>query len=71
MSNTTTPETKRGRFDWLHVSLLVLLTFLITIIATVWVVRVYLFPSEFEPVTLSQKEEQELEREPFLKPLTI
>ena len=57
-----TPETKRGRFDWLHISLLVLLTVLVTVIATVWVVKVYLFPSEFEPVTLSQKEEQVLER---------
>ncbi|TCK19169.1 hypothetical protein DFR30_2466 [Thiogranum longum] len=58
----TTPEDKKGRFDWLHVSLLVLLTILVTVIATVWVVKVYLFPSEFKPVTLSQKEEQVLER---------
>jgi hypothetical protein len=60
--DTTNPEVKQGRFDWLHVSLLVLLTILVTVIATVWVVKVYLFPSEFKPVTLSQKEEQVLER---------
>ena len=62
MNDTITPEKAAGRFDWLHVSLLVLLTILVTVIATVWVVRVYLFPSEFRPVTLSQKEEQVLER---------
>jgi len=59
--NTLSPETPRGRFDWLHVSLLVLLAVLITVIATVWAVKTYLFPSEFKPVTLSQKEEQVLE----------
>ncbi len=59
---STSPEDKKGRFDWLHVSLLVLLTILVTVIVTVWVVRVYLFPSEFKPVTLSQQEEQVLER---------
>lgn len=62
MNDTTPREKEPGRFDWLHVSLLVLLTILVTVIATVWVVRVYLFPSEFKPVTLSQKEEQVLER---------
>ena len=62
MNDTTTRETGAGRFDWLHVSLLVLLTLLVSVIGTVWVVRVYLFPSEFRPVTLSQKEEQVLER---------
>lgn len=60
--DTANPEIKRDRFDWLHISLLVLLTVIITILATVWVVKVYLFPSEFKPVTLSQKEEQVLER---------
>lgn len=60
--NTIAPKTKPGRFDWLHVSLLVLLTVVITVIATVWAVKTYLFPSEFKPVTLSQKEEQVLER---------
>ncbi len=59
--DATHQETPRGRFDWLHVSLLVLLTVLVTVIATVWAVKTYLFPSEFTPVTLSQKEQQVLE----------
>lgn len=57
----SSPEAK-GRFDWLHVSLIVLLTIIVVVIATVWLVKVYLFPSEFKPVSLNQKEEQVLER---------
>ncbi len=60
--NENTPAATPRRFDWLHVSLLVMLTVLVTVIGTVWVVRVYLFPSEFKPVTLSGREQQVLQR---------
>ncbi|VAW75108.1 FIG00859851: hypothetical protein [hydrothermal vent metagenome] len=61
-NNTSAPQKKSGRFDWLHVSLLVILAILVTVAATAWGVKTYLFPDEFQPVTLSQKEEQVLER---------
>ena len=52
----------RGRrFSWLHVLGFVLLAIVITVVATVWIVRSYIFPSEFTPVTLSAKEEQVLD----------
>ena len=42
---------------WTHVILIMLVMMLVTIGITVWVVKSYLFPSEFTPVTLSTKEE--------------
>lgn len=41
---------------------LMLLTVLLSVGITVWVVYLILFPSDFEPVTLSEKEEQKLEQ---------
>ena len=65
-TSATEPESPasetKGRFDWLHVSLIVLLTVIVVVIATVWLVKVYLFPSEFKPVSLNQKEELRLEQ---------
>ena len=49
------------RFDWLHMVLLALVAVLLTAGAAYWVFKVYLFPSEFTPVTLSAKEERTLE----------
>lgn len=49
------------RFDWLHLTLLSLLVILITIAVTVWVVRTYIFPTEFTPVVLDQDEQQQLD----------
>ena len=54
-------ENKR-RFTGLQVLGIVAGVILVTIIATVWIVKTWLFPSEFKPVSLSQKEEQVLER---------
>lgn len=53
-------ESTARRFNWLHITLIVLLSIIVTAVATAWVVTVYLFPSEFQPVTLNQKEEQVL-----------
>lgn len=58
--NTVQPQ--RKRFDTLHVVLFTLLAFIVTALIAVWVFRIYLFPSEFEPVALTQKEEQVLNR---------
>ncbi|MGI9303415.1 MAG: arginine N-succinyltransferase [Gammaproteobacteria bacterium] len=54
------PDTRR-HFGWLHVLGFVLAAIVITIVATVWIVRSYIFHSEFTPVTLSAKEEQVLD----------
>lgn len=52
---------KRSGVRWSHVLLLMLVMMIVTIGITVWVVKSYLFPSEFTPVTLSSKEEQVLD----------
>jgi hypothetical protein len=44
----------------LHIFLIVLATILVTAALTFWVVRTYIFPSEFKPVELSASEEQVL-----------
>jgi hypothetical protein len=49
------------RLDWLHVTLLLLLAVVITAVLSVWVARTFLFPSEFEPVSLSERENSALE----------
>lgn len=57
----STAEKKRG-FSGLQVLAIVAGVILVTIIATVWIVKTWLFPSEFKPVTLNQKEEQVLDQ---------
>lgn len=54
------PENKKG-FSGLQVIGLVGVAMVITLIATVLVVRYYFFPSSFTPVHLNAKEEQRLE----------
>ncbi|MGB5605961.1 MAG: arginine N-succinyltransferase [Gammaproteobacteria bacterium] len=44
-----------------RIFLIVLATVLVTVGVTLWIVKYYLFPSEFKPVELSVKEEQVLE----------
>jgi len=56
-----TAQPARRRFDALHVSLLVVVAVLLTGIAATWIVRTYIFPSQFKPVTLSASEERALE----------
>lgn len=50
----------KRRFDWLHVTLLVLVAILVTAGITYWLVTTYIFPSEFTPVVLSSKEQRVL-----------
>jgi len=49
------------RFTGLQVFGIVLVTLAVAVVATVVVLRVYIFPSEFKPVTLSAKEQQLLD----------
>ncbi len=55
------PEKKR-RFSGLQVFAIVAGVILVTVVATIWVIKTWIFPSEFKPVTLNQKEEQVLEQ---------
>jgi hypothetical protein len=62
----TTPEVpvnapaRPQRNGW-QIAFIVLLTILVTVALSYWIFTRYLFPSEFRPVQLSQKEEQVLE----------
>ena len=50
----------KKRFGWLHVLGLSVLVVIFTAGVTILVVKTYLFPSEFKPVTLNPREEQVL-----------
>lgn len=50
---------KPRRSGW-QIFLIILITVAITAALSFWVIRTYIFPSEFRPVELSQKEEQAL-----------
>lgn len=65
MTDNITPITEqpvKKRFDTLHVVLFIILAIVVTSLITVWMVRTYIFPSEFKPVALSHKEEIVLDR---------
>ena len=49
------------RFGWFKTILLVIVITILTTVATVWLLNLYLFPKTFEPVKLNQQEEQVLE----------
>lgn len=50
-----------GRFSGLQVAGIVAAVMLATVLLTVWVVRTYIYPSEFEPVRLSAAEQRVLD----------
>jgi plasmid maintenance system antidote protein VapI len=50
-----------GRFSGLQVAGIVAAVMLGTALLTIWVVRTYIYPSEFEPVRLSAKEQRVLD----------
>ncbi len=56
----TTPAPRR-RFGCLHVILFVLAAVMLTVLVGFLVVRAYLFPSPFRPVTLNDRDEKTLE----------
>jgi len=51
-------EKKRG--GCLRTLLIMLVTVVLAVVASVWVVKTYVFPSDFKPVELSADEEREL-----------
>lgn len=64
MTNTAAeiqPTSRKG-FSGLQVTLVVLVTIAVTIFVGWWVIRTYIFPSQLEPVELSQSEQVELGR---------
>ena len=59
-----TPQTEKPaerRFGWLHVFGFVSLAVVLTVLATAWILRTYVFPREFRPVALTDKEEKVLD----------
>ena len=60
-SDITSDRQPQHRSSGVRVALIVLVTVLVTVGATLWVARIYLFPSEFSPVHLSAREEEKLE----------
>ncbi len=58
-NNAILPSQGR-RFGCLHVTIFLLVAIIATAGVTFWVVRSYVFPSAFKPVTLNAKEEQAL-----------
>lgn len=59
----TLPHTQSTRrFSGPQVAAIVAGVILVTILATVWIVKTWFFPAAFKPVSLSQKEEQVLEQ---------
>ncbi len=64
MTDITTEITQpaKKRFDTLHVVLFMLLAIIVTALVALLVFRTYIFPKSFNPVVLSQKQEQVLNR---------
>lgn len=48
---------RKGRLGCLKLFGIVLVTIVVTALITLWVARTYLFPSQFKPVALTEKEE--------------
>ncbi len=59
-TETTAGTPERHHLSGLQIFLIVLATIVVTVGATYWVLRTYIFPAEFKPVELSAKEEQVL-----------
>lgn len=60
-AETQAPAPAKTGSGW-KIAAIVLLTFLLTVVLTLWLVFTLVFPSQFKPVTLSQKEAQVLEQ---------
>jgi hypothetical protein len=59
-SDISDSQQTRRHASGFRIALIVLVTVLVTVGATLWVARIYLFPSEFKPVHLSAREEEAL-----------
>lgn len=56
-----TGQAPKKRFDWLHITLIVIVAIVFTAGITYWLIRTYIFPTEFSPVTLNAKEQKVLD----------
>jgi len=54
-------KTPKRRFGWLQVMGIVIVTILISVIATLWLIQTYVFPTKFKPVELDKQETQALQ----------
>ena len=59
-TDSATPLSNRRGLSWFQVLLIVLTAMLVTIGVTLWLVKSYLFPSQFTPVALSNREQEAL-----------
>jgi hypothetical protein len=60
-NQTPTPAPQPGGLRWPAITAIVVVTILATALLTVWLIRTFIFPSDFEPVVLSEREEQVLQ----------
>jgi hypothetical protein len=60
-SDNTSSQQPQRHSSGLRTALIVLVTVLVTVGATLWVVKFYFFPSDFRPVHLNPREEQVLD----------
>ncbi len=58
---TTETDNQSNNMSWMHILGIVLLTMLLTVGITYWVLTTYIFAREFKTVTLTSKEEQTLD----------
>jgi hypothetical protein len=61
MNSTENPRKRVSPMHWTHVLLIVLLTMVVTIAGTYWILKTYFFTSSFTPVALNKKEEKILQ----------
>jgi hypothetical protein len=59
--STPPGEPPRRGPSWPQIAVVLGLTVLVTGLATAWLIRTYVFPTQFEPVTLDTAEQQQLE----------
>ena len=59
-TDAVSPPPDKTGLNWLQVVLIVAGTVVVTVLLTLWIIRTYVFPADFEPVALSPKEEQVL-----------
>ena len=55
------PTEVKGGLRWPQVLLIIVATVIVTSLLTIWLIKTFVFPSDFEPVQLSQREEQVLD----------
>lgn len=61
MTPVENTDKKTSLMHWTQVLLIVLLTIIVTIIATYWVLKSYVFTTTFTPIVLTAREEETLE----------